>query len=154
MDAVGEPSSTFTKEQVADLREAFSLFDKNLTGNIAANDIGMLLRTVGQNYTDEELHNMITEANEDNGLISFQHFLEIMEARFRPHDLEKEILDAFSVFDKGGNGSISYQELKQLMAKLGERLTDDELDEMMREADLSGNGRISFQEFRLLLLNN
>lgn len=81
----------------------------------------------------------------DNNVIRFNHFLEIMEDRVRRHDLDQEIKDAFSVFDKDGNGYVSLQDLKQMMTQLGERLTDDELEEMMSEADLNGDGLIDFK---------
>jgi Ca2+-binding EF-hand superfamily protein len=47
-----------------DLREAFSLFVKSKPGKVAANDIGVLLKTVGQSCTDEELHAIIMQASE------------------------------------------------------------------------------------------
>ncbi|CAB4024762.1 calmodulin isoform 1 [Paramuricea clavata] len=137
-----------------DLREAFSLFIKSKPGKVAANDIGALLKTVGQSCTDEELHAIITQASEDKNLISFNQFLRIMENRRPAHDLESEIQETFRRFDKGGNGRISMKELRRMMGQLGERLTDDELDDMMREADLNGDGQIDFKEFRLLLMNN
>lgn len=81
----------------------------------------------------------------DNNVINFNHFLEITGHRVRHRDLEVEIREAFSVFDKDGNGYISLEELKQIMAQLGERVTDDELDEMMREADLNSDGLVDFK---------
>ena len=68
-----------------------------------------------------------------------------MENRRPAHDLESEIQETFRRFDKGGNGRISMKELRRMMGQLGERLTDDELDDMMREADLNGDGQIDFK---------
>ena len=49
------------------------------------------------------------------------------------------------VFDKDGNGLISASELRIVMDNLGEKLTDDEVDEMIREADLDGDGMVSYE---------
>ena len=49
------------------------------------------------------------------------------------------------VFDKNGDGYISASELRLVMANLGENMTDDELHEMLREADVDGDGQISYQ---------
>ncbi len=68
-----------------------------------------------------------------------------MENRRPAHDLENEIQQAFRRFDKGGNGRISMKELRRMMGQLGERLTDDELDDMMKEADLNGDGQIDLK---------
>ena len=47
------------------------------------------------------------------------------------------------MFDKDGNGFISAAELRHVMTNLGEKLTDEEVDEMMRVADIDGNGKIN-----------
>jgi Ca2+-binding EF-hand superfamily protein len=55
-------------------------------------------------------------------------------------DHEEELREAFKVFDKDGNGFVSAAELKHVMTNLGEKLTDEEVDEMIREADVDGDG--------------
>ncbi|KAL2535955.1 Calmodulin [Forsythia ovata] len=63
-------------------------------------------------------------------------------------DSEEELKEAFRVFDKDQNGFISAAELRHVMTNLGEKLTDDEVDEMIREADVDGDGQINYEEFR------
>jgi len=57
---------------------------------------------------------------------------------------EEEIREAFRVFDKDGNGFISAAELRHVMTNLGEKLTDEEVDEMIREADIDGDGQVNY----------
>jgi calmodulin len=49
---------------------------------------------------------------------------------------------SLQVFDRDNNGFISAAELRHVMTSIGEKLTDDEVDEMIREADQDGDGRI------------
>lgn len=49
------------------------------------------------------------------------------------------------VFDKDGNGFISAAELRHVMTNLGEKLTDEEVDEMIREADIDGDGQVNYE---------
>jgi len=51
------------------------------------------------------------------------------------------------VFDKDGNGYVSGSELKFVMSRLGVHFTDDELNEMVLEADIDGDTQVCFEEF-------
>ena len=51
------------------------------------------------------------------------------------------------MFDKDGSGQVSGSEIKLVMAKLGVDFTDEELEEMVLEADFSGDGQIGYDEF-------
>ena len=62
-----------------------------------------------------------------------------------PQDEEQELRDSFRVFDKNGDGFISAAELRQVMTALGEKLSDEEVDEMIREADIDGDGRVNYE---------
>jgi len=56
-----------------------------------------------------------------------------------------ELKDAFQVFDKQGTGMISVHDLKLSLTTLGERLADEELDELIREVDQDGEGMVNYQ---------
>lgn len=73
-------------------------------------------------------------------------FLTMMARKMKDTDSEEEIREAFKVFDRDNNGFISAAELRHVMTSIGEKLTDDEVDEMIREADQDGDGRIDCTE--------
>ncbi len=74
-------------------------------------------------------------------------FLTMMARKMKDTDSEEEIREAFKVFDRDNNGFISAAELRHVMTSIGEKLTDDEVDEMIREADQDGDGRIDCMAF-------
>ncbi|KAK2168373.1 hypothetical protein LSH36_17g04049 [Paralvinella palmiformis] len=118
-----------TEEQIAEFKEAFSLFDKDGDGTITTKELGTVMRSLG------------------NGTIDFPEFLTMMARKMKDTDSEEEIREAFRVFDKDGNGFISAAELRHVMTNLGEKLTDEEVDEMIREADIDGDGQVNYEEF-------
>jgi len=142
-----------TEEQIAEFKEAFSLFDKDGDGTITTKELGTVMRSLGQNPTEAELQDMINEVDADgNGTIDFPEFLSLMARKMKDTDTEEELIEAFKVFDRDGSGFISAAELRHVMTNLGEKLTDEEVDEMIREADVDGDGQINYEEFVKMMM--
>ena len=80
-----------------------------------------------------------------SGYIEFPEFLTMMARKIKDTDNEDEIREAFRVFDKDGNGFISAAELRYVMTNIGEKLTDEEVDEMVQEADIDEDGQINYE---------
>ena len=91
---------------------------------------------------------MIKEVNaDDNGTIDFPEFLSLMVRKMKDTDTEEELIEAFKVFDRDGNGFISPAELWHVMTNLGEKLMKKW---MIREADVNGDCYIKYEEFDTL----
>ena len=61
------------------------------------------------------------------------------------------MVTTFRVFDKNGDGFIQLEELKAVMKSLGNKLTDKELDDMLKKYDADGDGQISYEEFVVMM---
>merc|ERR1719207_263588 len=122
-------------------------------GTILTKELGTVMRSLGQNPTDAELQDMVNEVDADgNGTIDFPEFLSLMARKMNDTDTEEDILDAFRVFDRDGSGFIDATELRHIMCNLGEKITDEELDEMTREADVDASGRINYEDFVTMMM--
>ncbi|KAG0579001.1 hypothetical protein KC19_4G065200 [Ceratodon purpureus] len=71
-----------------------------------------------------------------------------------PDHLVKDLREDFKMFDLNGDGKISRKELGKVLWSLGERLSDADVDQMIRDADANGDGEIDFEEFINLNANS
>ena len=134
-----------TEEQIAEFKEAFSPFDKGGDGTITTKELDTAMRSLGQNpnVTEAELQDMINEVDADEkGTIDFPGVLSLMARKMKDTDTEEELTEAFEVFDRDGNGFISDAELRHVTTILGEKLTDEEVDEIIGEADVEGDDQV------------
>ena len=58
---------------------------------------------------------------------------------------DDEIKDAFECFDLSSNGYITQNEIRVIMESMGEYVSEEEIDEMIRMLDNQGNGEIIYQ---------
>ncbi|KAK7502857.1 hypothetical protein BaRGS_00005806, partial [Batillaria attramentaria] len=123
------------------IRELFRTFDKNRDNTISACELGKVLRCLGMDVTEDDVKTIIKELDKNgNGKIEYKEFKAFMQEEMRkseePAEQERAVRMAFRVFDQNGDGFIDVKELKNAMKNLGEPLTDKELADMMKEADM------------------
>uniref|UniRef100_A0A8C4QGY1 Centrin, EF-hand protein, 2 n=1 Tax=Eptatretus burgeri TaxID=7764 RepID=A0A8C4QGY1_EPTBU len=106
------------------------------------------MRALGFEPKKEEIKKMISEFDKDgSGKINFNDFVAMMTQKMTEKDSREEILKAFRLFDDDSTGKISFKNLKRVAKELGENLTDEELQEMIDEADRDGDGEVNEEEF-------
>ena len=95
---------------------------------------------------------MVAKIDKDgSGQIEFDEFLDLLVMRFdfdqivqeevEDEDPEKnELREAFNAFDEDGSGSVSTDELRKMLRKLGKSVTNDELIELIKFSDEDNSG--------------
>lgn len=142
------PKFELTEEQKMDIKDAFDLFDTEGTGKIDTKELKVAMRALGFEPKKEEIKKMIAEVDKDGtGKLSYEEFLNLMTNKMAEKDTREEILKAFRLFDDDDTGKISFKNIKRVAKELGENLTDEELQEMIDEADRDGDGEINQEEF-------
>eukprot|EP00049_Salpingoeca_infusionum_P021695 m.4172 g.4172 ORF g.4172 m.4172 type:complete len:153 (-) comp4435_c0_seq1:2344-2802(-) len=143
---------SFTDSQMSQFREAFALFDKKGDGNIRLGDLGTVLRAMGENPTQADVTKTQQEIDPDSNpdkRINFEEFLPVLQ-RFqgqKPVGTEADYIEGLRVFDKDGNGTINAAELRHVLASLGEKLSDDDLDALLANVPIDSSGCVNYQEF-------
>ncbi|XP_019180326.1 PREDICTED: calmodulin-like protein 8 [Ipomoea nil] len=147
-------ANVLNEDQIMEFQEAFSLFDKDGDGSITVEELATVIRSLDKNPTEEELQEMMNDVDTgSNGAIEFKEFLNALSKRMEDTDSEEELKEAFKVFDKDQNGYISANELRNVMINLGEKLTEEEAEQMIREADLDGDGQVNYDDFVKMMMN-
>ncbi len=137
-----------TEEQRQEIKEAFDLFDTEGSGTIDSKELKVAMRALGFEPKKDDIKRMISELDvEGNGVIEFGQFLELMTTKMAERDPREEMVKAFRLFDEDESGSISFKNLKRVAKELGENMGDEEIQEMIDEADRDGDGVINEDEF-------
>lgn len=138
-----------------EIRDTFEFFDKNGDGSISTEELGAVIKSLtGTAPPAEELQQMIREVDEDgDGSLDFDEFVGLFAAMQGGGDPRQDLREAFAAFDKDGDGFITRTEIKEVMALLGEDMTDAAIDAMISAADSDGDKRVDFEEFCGMILN-
>nr|KAG5712288.1 hypothetical protein BaRGS_023867 [Batillaria attramentaria] len=134
----------FKKEE---LQEAFTMHCAP-DNTIPTSKLGVVIRSIGRAPTESQLRTLTTEfENRGKRSLTLQEVDAILtKYEFAPETSEN-LREAFRIFDKEGNGMINASELRHILCNLGEKLTDEEVDEMIREADITGDGQVNYNGY-------
>merc|ERR1712036_133302 len=145
--AMKKKPGQLSDEQLDEIREAFSLFDSDASGMIDIRELKAAMRALGFEVKNEELKKMVTDIDNDgNGTIEFVEFLQMMTAKMGEKDTREDIEKVFKLFDDDNTNKISFRNLARV-AELGETIDDEELQDMINQADRDGDGAINADEF-------
>ena len=143
----------FTKEQNRDLQTAFEIFDKDGTGNIDIKDLKVILRALGFEPQEDEIKKLLSTINrsddEENNkkgfssnTIDFEEFKKIMSNKLRESEEIEQLKVGFHSFtdknlpkEQDGQDYITLKSLREVAKELNEVINDEELKEMMVQAN-------------------
>ena len=132
-----------TEWQIAEFKEAFDVLGQE---TISMQALRTLLRSLGYSPSEMELQDIVNEVDPDGyDRIDFHDFLCLMVGQ-RKNDNE-QLIQQFKIFDPDNTGLVSLAELRHVIASMGHQLTDEEVEELNREANPNSNGEMHYQDF-------
>lgn len=154
--------SSYDAQASTNYKEAFALFDKRGNQRVQLDSLGDLLRACGQNPTLTEIRDLEKNVGSDceyktrplpagqnqvltGKPVDFETFSKILNrpGGFRDPGEPEEYCRGFQVFDKDMTGFIGVGQLRYILTNLGEKMSDEEVDELLKAVDTS-SGEINY----------
>lgn len=145
--------SKFTEERLAELREVFDLFDEDNSGYLDAEELALVMRSVGLVPSMDEITTMINQVDANgSGCIEWPEFLLLMSKRVVKPDEQHRF--AFEFFDRANEGKIQKRDFVTQMRQLNKDFSVDELEEMFLDAKFEDGDseQLTYKEFVKIMM--
>ena len=148
-------TDVLSPEKIQIYRETFKAFDRNGDGTISTKELGVVMRTLGQNPTEAELSDLIAEIDQDgNGEIDFDEFVKLMSKKMKDSDIQEKSLEAFKIFDRKNKGLIHVNEIRNILQNMGEKMQASEVESLIKDLELNSQGELDYNAFLNNIFNN
>ncbi|KAI5486257.1 calcium-binding protein family [Trichomonas vaginalis G3] len=118
--------------------EGFSEDGKTL----APENLEKALRAIGLNPNPEEIEDML----EENSTIDIKAFMYIVYHHSRYTDVKHELIESFSIFDKDGNGTLPVDKIREILHKIKNPFTDEQIDQLLEKVEINNN-EVDYSKF-------
>ena len=154
---LGKLRDSLSALEIDEYRDFFEQVDEDNGGTLDAKELQQAMKMMGMEAPDEQIRAMIGETKGGGDLsleMNFEEFLTLMAIFVGPRgdQQEKELEEAFNAIDDDGGGSIDMGELTECFKKYGEKVSQEELDGIIKIMDADGDGVIDLDEFKAILL--
>jgi calmodulin len=146
--------------KLVEYKTAFKLFDKDKDNFINRKELGEVMRSLGYELTMTELEDMMNDVGKgslagsiEGWTIDLNEFIVLMNKNVKEGDLLDEYIEAFRVFDRAGDGKIKADDLKNILKHFGDDVSEEEIDEMLKDSDVDEEGFVNYKNFVRLLLS-
>merc|ERR1711971_318756 len=138
----------FNDDQIAEFREAFQLFDRSGDERIKMGQAGDVFRALGQNPTNKDVLKVLNNPTPEeltSKSLTFDEFLPMFADISKQQDpgSYEDFVEGLRVFDKEGNGTVNSAELRHVLGTLGEKLTEEEIDQLLQGHE-DNNGQVNY----------
>uniref|UniRef100_A0A1D1Z038 Putative calcium-binding protein CML18 n=1 Tax=Anthurium amnicola TaxID=1678845 RepID=A0A1D1Z038_9ARAE len=143
-----------------EVERVFRHFDANGDGKISASELAEVVRALSGSEgtaSEEEVRRMMEELDSNrDGYVDLAEFVAFHRGGGgggggAAGDAERELKEAFRMYDLNGDGVISARELHQVMKRLGDKCSVRDCSRMIRSVDADGDGTVNFHEFKKMM---
>lgn len=128
--------------------EAFTLWELGKSRHAIGDDLKYTLEKLGLGITVQEMEILVNALDPNrNGTIELEHLSLLLNKPVDAHDQNRELRNAFCMFDQDEDGFITAEELSFMLSELGEKFSIKEAQELIEKVDNDGDGKVNYFEF-------
>ena len=132
-------------------KDIFTLFDKKGQGCIPIASFGDYLRVIGYNPTNQLIANILIPCNSKESL-TLDEVNDLIESNSddliaTTQNKLEDFVKAFQVFDKENTGKVTVGDVRYMLSGLGEKLSNEEVDELLKGVEVDSDGGIDYKKF-------
>ena len=146
--------------QIAEIREIFTLFDKNSDGYVNSSELGTIVRGLNMNPSEAEVTDMVKEVDPNTvGQFDQNSLISLIARRPKKDDTLEEMLEALKlIIDQpderdGGKLKLTSGAFKQFVMSTGEPMNEHQIDEILTDSDIVHEETISVDDFAKYLMS-
>jgi len=146
-------SQLISKSEQERLAKIFKALDDNGDGKLSKIEIlSGYEEHFGKHLDEDELDRLFDSVDIDkSGFIDYSEFI-MATMNEKKNVSEDKLRSAFKIFDQDGNGTITHQEIKSVLGA-SSAISDEAVDEIIKQVDKNNDGEIQFEEFCELMKN-
>lgn len=145
--------ASLPQDKIDEAKQVFEVFDKKYEGKVDAHYIGDMLRALNLAPTNAECEKRGQTPKTGTKQITVEEFLAIYSEFFKMPEKTwgtyEDFMEGLKLYDKESNGLLSLAELSQVLVAMAEKITIEQLEEIMRSTDTKedADGMISYDAF-------
>lgn len=130
-------------------QEIFDSYDVNGNGVIDKKEMETILQKLGQPATSKQIEKVFNELGNSKSQLTFEEFIEFIKKYHlsKNKNSTDDVIGAFQVFDRNHNGVLSLSEFKHILMDLGQKFSEEEVNDLFKESDLNKDGNLDYREF-------
>ncbi|TNV75241.1 hypothetical protein FGO68_gene2484 [Halteria grandinella] len=146
--------------QIAEIREIFTLFDKNSDGYVNTSELGTMVRGLNFNSSDAEVNEMIKEVD-PNGIGQFDQnsLISLIARRPKVNETLEDMIEALKLISDQQDerdrdkAKLTLAQFKLILMSLGEKMSEHQIDEILTDSDIVHEETIQIEEFAKYLMS-
>lgn len=145
---IKEKKSNIPEETLQDMQKLWRVFDLKKLNKVDISQLKRIMSALDFHLDPKELALVRKQVDPDTtGFMTFESLRLVMEDKLKEVDTYEDLILQFKKLDKDGDGMIPAPEYKQYMKNLGVKLTEEQVEAMMSEADAKGDGIVEMESF-------